>query len=597
MTERVEDAFRVLVVDDEKPIFDVIQSHLGFCGDAIRLDYAATADEAQGFLAERLYDLALLDIYGQDDLLIGLEVYRRIDAANLATRVLLMTQYTLKEDAVRLLELTGSPSAWRIAGFLDKRHQFGTAVKARVGSQLAHFANSRATIDGLDEVAKLIKRQRHRYRDQTGVITLRSNVGEISTEVDRLIRKLYGELPGGTDRESTVSVALAPMQRRGLSAAVVVNATVTVDFARIKGEVGGHKTVLKVGPKSDILAEASRFFEYVRYGVELAQRVELLGVAAGDSLAGLVYSFAGGLYDHDPLPLDEALIEDLQSTDLAFSVGVLSKLFSSRSWYSVTSEPQDVGDYFTNNYKTDLGRSSREGEKQLDQLLKKCGDGGPRIDRLDTKRGGLQLTTSSGVSMVLPDASVLGWGHLLHKSPTCLVHGDMHGGNVLVESSLESPAGPTPKRKHLRTCLIDFRNAGPGPRCIDAVSLESSIRYADAEMASRELPLVGRRSTPDVTPAVANELLERVSEEKALYRAVFLHQGSVPETAWAELAATVLEGLFGCFPDMTLREYLATSVRYTIRSLGFSINDAARYRLVSWLAAQYELAREIERLT
>jgi Ser/Thr protein kinase RdoA (MazF antagonist) len=38
-----------------------------------------------------------------------------------------------------------------------------------------------------------------------------------------------------------------------------------------------------------------------------------------------------------------------------------------------------------------------------------------------------------------------------------------------------------------RVCLIDFGNAGRGPRLLDFVSLEASVRLADAEaIASRE---------------------------------------------------------------------------------------------------------------
>jgi hypothetical protein len=51
-----------------------------------------------------------------------------------------------------------------------------------------------------------------------------------------------------------------------------------------------------------------------------------------------------------------------------------------------------------------------------------------------------------------------------------------------------------------------------------------------------------------------------------------------------------------CFDDVTLREYLTTSVRYTLRSLGFRLPDVARLRLLAWLAAQYQLATDLSQL-
>jgi CheY-like chemotaxis protein len=583
------DAYRVLVVDDEKSIHKVICDSLSVYGPALHIDCVTDAEAASGLLDQSLYDLAILDIYGKDGQQIGTEVYRRIDARNLATRVLLMTMYDLKEDARRLLQLTGSPSSWRLAGFLDKQVHFAAAVKAQVGRRLEQFRKSEASIEGLDDVAFQIKKKRFRYRSQQGDIVLRSSRDEIAAELDRLIRKLYVELPGGAQRKSRISITLEPMDRRGLSAAVVVGATIDVTFADLARRVGGHKTVLKIGPKEEILEEAARYSEYVRYGVKLIERVELLAVAGADALGGLIYSFAGGLYNHDMMPLDEVLVDDMGSGDLSLSTAALVSLFDNQNWYSVKADNEDVGDYFDRNYRTDLRRSINEGTKQLLQLAKDQADTAPWVEKIEKATSSyLEVTTSSGTKVIIPDASVLGWGKLLYSAPTCLVHGDMHGGNVLLECSVGSASEI---RKHYRSCLIDYRNAGPGPRCIDAVCLESTIRLADAELASAR----SRGDSSGVTSAkIANEMVDRLEAEKDLYKAVFLGQGSVPDVEWAKLSATVLIGLRGCFPDVSLQEYLAVSIRYTIRSFGFPISNFARYRFAAWLGAQYELARNLD---
>jgi DNA-binding NarL/FixJ family response regulator len=588
--------FRILVVDNEKWIHDAVRENLDAYRDVAKIDCAVDADEASELLRQSLYDLALLDLYGKDDLPIGTEVYRRMDAANLSTRVLLMTMFELKEDARRLMQLTGSQSAWRLAGFIDKQAQFERALKAQVGGQIERFLQREASILGLESVAAQIKKQRGRYRSSAGDITLRSNRAEIATEVDRLIRQLYVDLPGGAKRKSHVSVTLKPMERHGLSAAVVANATIEVRFNELDRNVGGHKTVLKLGPKEDIFDEAARYHEYVRYGVKLAQRVELLAVARADALGGLVYSFAGGLYSNDLLPLDKVLVEDLESRNLSLSTTVLSSLFSTTNWYATTADPQGISDYFDHNYSTNLRLSCAQGEKRLLEVSRERRETGPWVEKIEEATSSyLRVTTATGSDMIIPDASVLGWGVLLYTAPACLVHGDMHGGNVLLECSLDERSdGDAGARKHHRTCLIDFRNAGPGPRCIDAVCLESSIRLADAEASSRR-HLGQADSGEEMVPAsLANEMVDRVETEKALYRAIFLGEGSIPDVEWAQLSSTVLQGLMQSFAGISLREYLATSVRYAIRNLGFPLSEVARYRIVAWLGAQYALARELE---
>jgi hypothetical protein len=388
------------------------------------------------------------------------------------------------------------------------------------------------------------------------------------------------------------------MDRRGLSAAVVANAKVMIRFADIDHAVGGHTTVLKLGPKDEILEEAARFSEYVRFGVELKQRVELLGVAGADALGGLVYSFAGGLYGKELLPLDEVLVHDLDLADLTWSTTVLESLFATTDWYSVSADPEDVSDYFRRNYSTNLPRSSAEGDKYLLALGRKYVETGPWVERLEeATHSCLKVTTSTGSSLVIPDASVLGWGRLLYKAPACLVHGDMHGGNVLLEASVErrGGSGALLVGENFRTCLIDFRNSGPGPRCIDAVCLESTIRLADAESAIDDYAARGAGKSSAALPAeIANQMVDRFEHEKALYRAIFLGQGAIPDANWAKLCEPVLRGLRSVFEGVSLREYLATSVRYTIRSLGFPLSDVARYRMVAWLGAQYELTMELE---
>jgi CheY-like chemotaxis protein len=585
------DAFRILVLDDEAHVHDAVKQNLAQYGDGVHADFATTPDEVADLVDATFYDLALLDLYNKAEDHIGTEAMRRIDARGLSTRVMLMTHFNLQEDALSLLQLLGSPSASRLVGFLDKKTGFPKALQEQVGNEIASFRRTATRVENLDDAARQVSRQAYRYKN--GRAPLRKDRQEIAAELDRLIRRLFAELPGQVERKSRLNVRLSPMARHGLSAAVVLNATVDVHFDVLDGALGGQKTVLKVGPKDDIMEEAARFSEYVRYGVKLDQRIELLGVTRADALGGLVYSFAGGSYGDDLLPLDELLRRDLQSGELDASTTVLGRLFESRHWYSVEAEPMDVGAYFEDNFNTDLGRSIHEGERSLVSLSQERSDDHPRIQLVNRgKRSYLDIRTGTR-SMQIPDSTVLGWGVLmLHKTPTRLVHGDMHGGNVLVEYDRPTP-GSAPECK--RICLIDFRNSGPGPRCIDAVSLEASIRLAETE--SRWRQAMGDASRKTAAPAeLATEMVDRFDAEIALYREVFLEEKTdLPKDGWYRLSETVLRGLRRAFPDVTLREYLATSLRYSFRSLGFpGQSELHRYRLAGWLAAQYALAQEMD---
>src|SRR6266511_3490728 len=80
-----------------------------------------------------------------------------------------------------------------------------------------------------------------------------------------------------------------------------------------------------------------------------------------------------------------------------------------------------------------------------------------------------------------------------------------------------------------RLCLIDFRNSGAGPRCIDAIALESSIRLADSEALCRQDDETGEIPfTPGMRPRPAPDVLGRYETELRLYRSAFLDEGAVP---------------------------------------------------------------------
>jgi DNA-binding NtrC family response regulator len=95
-----EEKFSILVVDDEQVVRESL-THW-FTEEGYRVDCAPNAQEALRLLAERYYDLLLLDIRmpGMD----GMELQRRLKDQDYDTAVIVMTGYASVETAVAALK-------------------------------------------------------------------------------------------------------------------------------------------------------------------------------------------------------------------------------------------------------------------------------------------------------------------------------------------------------------------------------------------------------------------------------------------------------------------------------------------------------------
>ncbi|MGH8897387.1 MAG: response regulator [Egibacteraceae bacterium] len=367
-------AYRILVVDNEPDIHIAVEDEIGRISGPVPItfEHSSTAREAIGKVKAKYFDLMLLDLHFHDNDLGGYEVYRGLDKLTCSVEVLLMSHLDFGSEVKTLIRLFAADGGPRFVGFLDKREQHRDSLRKEVAKLYEHFLGRNVTIENLDLPVSMILERRHRYQ-RPGSFPLRESPIELGVEVNRLIRDLYVHVPVGR-RSSEVSIELAPIDRHGLSAAIVVNANVHISLSRMDPPRSPHKTVLKIGPKGEILEEAARYQEFVRFGVELDERVELLGVGCRDSLGGIVYSFAGGVHRKDLLSLDEILVDDIISGNLEVSRQVLERLFASRHWYSLTAEPVRLGDYFAENYRTDLTRSASQGIKYLEKLPAEIAD-------------------------------------------------------------------------------------------------------------------------------------------------------------------------------------------------------------------------------
>jgi two-component system, OmpR family, response regulator len=100
---RVKGVARILVVDDEPYITDLLGAALRFEGFSVEV--AATGQEAIGMAQRGRHDLVLLDVMLPD--VSGTEVCRRLRAEGLATPVLFLTARDATEDKVAGLTVGG----------------------------------------------------------------------------------------------------------------------------------------------------------------------------------------------------------------------------------------------------------------------------------------------------------------------------------------------------------------------------------------------------------------------------------------------------------------------------------------------------------
>lgn len=199
--------------------------------------------------------------------------------------------------------------------------------------------------------------------------------------------------------------------------------------------------------------------------------------------------------------------------------------------------------------------------------------------------------TVDDAHLTIPPLGYRGTGAFQPARPTRLVHGDMHGGNVMVERV----------GGRLRPRLIDYGSVGFGPRLADFVMLDASIRLVDAQ---RVAEASGLPPEPDLYEQGSIDALDgdaihkairacitRVRNERKLTKAWAGETLRAPPTdPWAirslQLSSLAAEN----FEDdpLTVEEYLTMATLTAHRHVGLRIGLLAQIRFLAWASAAYE---------
>jgi CheY-like chemotaxis protein len=242
------------------------------------------------------------------------------------------------------------------------------------------------------------------------------------------LEKIEVDSPGDSSALSTHEArAIRIFARRQSGIRVVVDPLQSLSGAkpfraRVIGVNGNTRALAfgKVASRSEILDEENRYTNRVAVCLSagsfapLADRV----VHCAGEVGGLFYSLA----DQDCISMFEVVDSDIDA-------GVMA----------IHSLEEVTGQWRENirSSKVSLGelRSERLGPEALAGYIEELGD--VQVERIDQ----LQIDIRQ-----------------------CLQHGDLHGANVLIDSSG-------------RVLLIDFADVGVGPTCLDPVVLELSFLF------------------------------------------------------------------------------------------------------------------------
>lgn len=544
--------YRILIVDDEEDVHEGAEQWIHALDPRIEIRSATTYEKALELADHEFFHMAFVDLRlkRQEK---GVNVMRYLNIHSPACKIIIMTSF-MREANTSAEVLSFYGPSFQFEGVVDKTagnvDWFGRFVKPAVREWNEHLLE----VHGLDEVvaavlSKATRTERKLAAVKATPVRLRRDPIALGDEVEWILMGIFGvvgeQLPGA---RSQLELSLMP---RGFSASVVATAQPGLRFASVGRLVSGNQCVVKIGAKTEIRAEARQYERIVKYGRALEHRVELLGCADGDALAGICYSFAGG--DARGLRTLDELIADRGTGTWRT---VIRKIFApeASNWFAVAAEVEALRTYFT-----------EVREIKLECCFDRFEDWIADLARYEfVRRDGQSLRIGPDTVLTLPTRQMLAATGMRTRVPACLIHGDLHGGNVLVDNQD-------------RAYFIDFRNSGVGPRLIDFAALQTTARFLDAETYRPAVSGWPRVPEPTRAEAVVGTLLR---EGEVLER-----DFSGPER-WVSVVAELDRARLHAFPDSDYREACWTNFAYCLSMFRFMDMEWYRkLRLLTWLSA------------
>jgi len=433
--------YRILIVDDDagalKDLTDLV-TNLKVRHPDLRLDIVPHTDDLKAQNALRSsFDLAIFNLFLASGSAAALLNNAKEHSPN--TRAIVLTRSTMISPGdldEALPAIINFPPA--VHGFLIKGKEQALLrnVIRDEASRRTHIVD---LVEGIEPfVSDVVDRLEKRRRIPAGV-TNEALAAESRAAVAGLFARWLDPDAWAEDVEQLVtSFELTPIDE-GLSSCVVYQAQAVVAAS---GGVAPARMAIKLGPRSEIDQELERYHRYVEVGIPLKQRTDLVQEWLGRNIGGILFSFigdAGRFARQNPVQVGAAGRVQEIIVNLFAPSGI--------SWYSAKGlRRQQLFEYYDQ-----FQFGMRQALEAVDDLQRSVG-----------KIAGDGRGTGA---LPMPERQWLAKEVLNHSWPTTLVHGDLHLGNVVYLGS-ESFA------------VIDYRNVGPGPRCVDFAVAELSLLLA-----------------------------------------------------------------------------------------------------------------------
>ncbi len=536
------DLFHVLVVDDDDSIVSKAKS---IEIEGVQIHTATNVDDAMAIIGEFFLRASFIDLQLQpkDRNADGAQILRNLAKLRPTSLRVLLTQHV--EGYRRAFFGLIDPHYPLIHGAIDKG-DFNTGFDQHIRSLAKTWSSGRDAIDvGGDEGC---------YSNLEKKLKSRKLTIEPSHEEFRyLIRKMFSvsDIHNLHQTEETVRALDVRSLVGGWSTSVVMHTK-----PNLIGDAQGIELVVKVGFKDDLAMEYMNYEKYVKYSLSLNRRVELFRYESGDTLGGIVYSFAGRA------PKTVSPLSEYIASEDRRALFFIDQLFdpASLEWYSFKHVIPDLGSYFSETYGLDPV-----------SVFKRVSEFGQSLD----KKHGLvfhddQIGYGSKDALTI-DSGIIGHGFLRHGVQGCIVHGDLHADNVITDGED-------------RAVLIDYRYTGVGPAALDAAAMLVSMRLSSCR--SQGLGF--------------HDILSEISLEATVLEIGLFGKPASSDLKdipyWADVSIHILAGFRNAFNDeIEPREILATCFLASLRVLRITkVPDKERLALLVWAMALTRAIRKIE---
>lgn len=537
--------FHVLFIDDEKAQLTQLED-LEDEFDGLIIDYAASQKAALDLIAQNFYHLAIVDVSlrgkAREDT-DGLFILERLREVRPYCERLLHTTVA-NEDRREVLKALAPRLGddQRLAhGYVDKADPH---LRAReiIGDRARRWLERPVAVVGGENVLEHIA---GRQIEGVGLSNRHGRIQPNQGEVDSVLAELFGQGRAhtrlGVDSIDEVDLQLIS---EGWSKSVVLWCEPSLK------DRTGPRCLIKVGPRTDSVQEVERYESFVRYGLGLNYRVELLASVVGDTIGAACYTHfeARGDTQYD--------LQHFFNEESPVALEAIELLLSPDSQFftAVPSTERDLARFFQDEYN----RPIKDLLGRLEEFVGGQDDLAIGLDR--------SSVSWNETSIPIPCREDMGLAAFSGSYGACLVHGDLHGGNVLVTANGQP-------------VLIDYRNMGRGPRLLDFVSLEVSLRMSANSVAEVD----------DVGPG----LFER---EHQVWNDTWSGDHALDgRPFWEQASLTIRRLAIENHPDATEVEYAAAALLRTLRVMSaFAPQDKHRLRLLPFLSMLTKVIREFD---